>query len=76
MSNNQVIKLNPSVELEPTPPPADWNVTAERVLNFLRSRGLISAMDEGVWFFSGAAESQLAGFLRDMEETRRKNLKP
>lgn len=51
----------------PTPTP-DWNVSAERVLEFMRKYNLIIAIDKDVWLYNGTSESQLAAFLRDMSQ--------
>ena len=57
---------------EPAPIP-NWNEDAERILCFIRKQQLVVALDEGVWVYSGSAESQLAAFIRDQND--RKNLK-
>lgn len=49
----------------------DWNSEADKILTFLRTHQSIVALDEGVWVFRGTAESQLAGLLRDMEDSKR-----
>ena len=48
----------------------DWNAVAERVLTFIRRHELVVSIDQGVWLYSGSSESQLAGFLRDIEEEK------
>ena len=49
----------------------DWNAVAERVLTFIRRNELIVSIDSGVWLYSGSSESQLAAFLRDLEDERK-----
>lgn len=52
-------------------PVTDWNSEADKVLTFIRQNQLITALDEGVWVSRGTAESQLAGFLRDLDDRKK-----
>ena len=56
--------------METPTPLTDWNSVAERVLAFIRRHDLVISLDENLWLYSGSSESQLAGFLRDLEEER------
>ena len=60
-TSNQALVETPTL----TP---DWNSVAGKVLAFIRRHELVIAVDQNVWLYSGSSESQLASFLRDIED--------
>ncbi len=58
--------------MDPQPAPLpDWNAEADKILSFIRKQQLVVSLDEGVWVYGGSAESQLAGFIRDLDASKK-----